>query len=101
MLNSISSWHIFHLNISVGEEKFVEKAEIVATIPAENKWKPSYYHSFAITENFFIMLEQPLLFDLWTVISCKIKRKPSTMALKWIKDKMVFFFSLEKKYLYV
>ena len=74
---------------ALGKDKFVESAEIVATVPAENKRKPSYFHSFAMTENYFILLELPLVFNVWSLISSKLRGKPINKALQWVKGEMV------------
>ncbi|KAJ1365975.1 hypothetical protein KIN20_026477 [Parelaphostrongylus tenuis] len=38
----------------------MKTAELLAEIPASDSWAPSYYHSFGITENYFILFEGPL-----------------------------------------
>lgn len=38
--------------------------EIMATIPCRSLLTPSYYHSFGITENYFIFIEQLLKLDI-------------------------------------
>ncbi|GFO41133.1 beta,beta-carotene 15,15'-monooxygenase [Plakobranchus ocellatus] len=45
-------------------EATFEGAKIVATIPSRWKMNISYTHSFGITENYFIHLEQPLTFNI-------------------------------------
>ncbi|GFO46010.1 beta,beta-carotene 15,15'-monooxygenase [Plakobranchus ocellatus] len=41
-----------------------EGAKIVATVPSRWKMNISYTHSFGITENYFVHLEQPLTFNI-------------------------------------
>lgn len=45
-----------------------EHSEVLATIPATNKWAPGYYHSFGITENYFILFESPLRISMLSLI---------------------------------
>ncbi|KOC68687.1 Beta,beta-carotene 9',10'-oxygenase [Habropoda laboriosa] len=69
-----------------GEEKelsMFEQATIVASVPSRWLLNPSYMHTFGITENYFIIVEQPLAVSLTTVISCKVKQQPMRAALKW------------------
>ncbi|XP_005093306.1 beta,beta-carotene 15,15'-dioxygenase [Aplysia californica] len=46
-----------------GEAPF-SKVEIVASIPRRWKWNIGYAHSFGISENYFIHLEQPLALNM-------------------------------------
>ncbi|XP_033366327.1 carotenoid isomerooxygenase isoform X1 [Bombus vosnesenskii] len=69
-----------------GEEKelsMFDQAIIVASIPSRWLLNPSYMHTFGITENYFIIIEQPLAVSLATVVSCKMKQQPMRAALKW------------------
>ncbi|XP_031832815.1 neither inactivation nor afterpotential B isoform X2 [Nomia melanderi] len=69
-----------------GEEKelsMFDQATIVATVPSRWLLNPSYMHSFGITENYFIVIEQPLAVSLTTLLSCKVKQEPLRAALKW------------------
>ncbi|XP_015113164.1 carotenoid isomerooxygenase isoform X2 [Diachasma alloeum] len=43
-----------------GGKAMFEGASIVASLPARWKLNPSYMHTFGITENYFIIIEQPL-----------------------------------------
>ncbi|CAL4145028.1 unnamed protein product [Meganyctiphanes norvegica] len=38
----------------------MEQASVVATLPCQWKFQPGYYHSFSMTENYFILIEQPM-----------------------------------------
>lgn len=42
----------------------LKNVEIMATIPCHSLLTPSYYHSFGMTENYFIFIEQPLKLDI-------------------------------------
>ena len=41
----------------------LENATIVGSIPSRHKNSPSYYHSFGMTDNFVVFVEQPLYVD--------------------------------------
>ncbi|KAG7210341.1 hypothetical protein KM043_011879 [Ampulex compressa] len=73
----------------LGEEKelsMFDQATIVATVPSRWLLNPSYMHSFGITENYFIIVEQPLAISLVGMMSCQVKRAPIHDALKWHED---------------
>ncbi|CAL7933231.1 unnamed protein product [Xylocopa violacea] len=69
-----------------GEEKelsMFDQATIVASVPSRWILNPSYMHTFGITKNYFIIVEQPLAVSLTTVISCKVTQQSMHSALKW------------------
>ena len=66
-----------------------EQATIVASVPSRWMLNPSYMHTFGITENYFIIIEQPLAVSLTTIISCKVKQEPMRAALKWHENENV------------
>ncbi|WKY01636.1 hypothetical protein Q1695_015560 [Nippostrongylus brasiliensis] len=37
----------------------LDQTEVLATIPTTDRWAPGYYHSFGISDNFFILFETP------------------------------------------
>ncbi len=71
------------------KENFAETAEIVASIPAEWKMKPSYYHSFSMTENYYIIVEAPLVLNLIKLLTSKIRRKAFNTAMEWHPNRPV------------
>lgn len=42
----------------------LKNLEVIASIPCRSMFSPSYYHSFAMTDNYVIFLEQPLKLDI-------------------------------------
>ncbi|XP_008211130.1 carotenoid isomerooxygenase isoform X1 [Nasonia vitripennis] len=60
-----------------------EQAEIVSTIPSRWIFNPSYMHTFGITQNYFIIVEQPLAIALMSMVACQIKNEPMCTCLKW------------------
>lgn len=42
----------------------LKNVEIMATVPCHSLLTPNYYHSFGMTENYFIFIEQPLKLDI-------------------------------------
>ncbi|XP_022912105.2 carotenoid isomerooxygenase isoform X1 [Onthophagus taurus] len=73
------------------------KIRIIASIPAKWPLNPSYMHSFGMTENYFILVEQPLCVSVIDLVKCKFKNQPFIGALKWFYDEKVKFTILSKK----
>ncbi|XP_053307678.1 carotenoid-cleaving dioxygenase, mitochondrial-like [Spea bombifrons] len=47
-------------------------ASVVCSIPAKDNMKPSYYHSFGMTENYIVFIEQPLKLNILKILTSKI-----------------------------
>ncbi|KAI4490947.1 hypothetical protein M0802_010621 [Mischocyttarus mexicanus] len=72
-----------------GEEKelsMFDQAIIVATCPSRWLINPSYMHTFGITENYFIIIEQPLSVSLLSMMACQIKQEAMIGCMKWYED---------------
>jgi carotenoid cleavage dioxygenase-like enzyme len=63
-----------------------ENGEIIAQIPTSHKMAHSYFHSFAISENYIIYLEMALVFDFKSFFKGIFFNKSFADSLKMIKD---------------
>jgi hypothetical protein len=67
-------------------------AKIVATIPSRWPLSLCYMHTFSITQNYFVLIEQPLSLFLPTVPFTQISgSKPLASCLKFYKDEDTLF----------
>ncbi|XP_025269760.1 carotenoid isomerooxygenase-like [Camponotus floridanus] len=69
-----------------GEERelsMFDQATIVASIPSKRLLNPSYMHSFGITDNYFIIVEQPLAISFTRMMFTRLKKEPMINCLKW------------------
>lgn len=78
-----------------GESVF-ENARIVAEIPVRWKLHPSYMHTFGITENFYIIVEQPLTVSVPCVLKSQIVNEPIISCLKWFPDKLTYIYLIDR-----
>lgn len=60
-----------------------DSGSVVCTIPASRTLNPSYYHSFAMTENYFILVEQPLYLSLLRMAWAHFVAGAYVDALNW------------------
>ncbi|XP_052760427.1 retinal Mueller cells isomerohydrolase-like isoform X2 [Mya arenaria] len=67
------------------ESDFV-KGESVACIKSPRLLDYSYVHSFAMTENFYVYVEQPVLIDLIKVLSSTLRQQPLDKVIRWSPD---------------
>ncbi|XP_061586213.1 beta-carotene 15, 15-dioxygenase 2, like [Cololabis saira] len=58
-------------------------AEVICSIPAPESRKPSYYHSFVMSENYFVFVEQPIKLDLLKFMLYKIQGKSFHKVMSW------------------
>jgi carotenoid isomerooxygenase len=75
----------------------IENAKIVATLPCRWKFNPSYMHSFGITENYFIIIEQPYVISVMSLLAAKIGNKSLSSCFKWYPNKQVKISIIERK----
>ncbi|XP_053307679.1 carotenoid-cleaving dioxygenase, mitochondrial [Spea bombifrons] len=61
----------------------LEGAQVVCSIEPEDKMKPSYYHSFAMTENYVVFLELPLKLNIMKILTSQIKGKAFSDSMSW------------------
>lgn len=69
----------------------LEGAQVVCSIAPKDKMRPSYYHSFGMTENYVIFVEQPVKMDLMKIITNKMAGKSVADAMKWEPDEHTRF----------
>jgi carotenoid cleavage dioxygenase-like enzyme len=64
----------------------IENAQIVSTIPCRHKNSPAFFHSFGLTEDYVVFIEQPLFVDDdWNGYQGNNTHK----NLRWKKNEMV------------
>lgn len=78
-----------------GENMF-DNARIVAEIPTRWKLHPSYMHTFGVTENFFIIVEQPLTVSVPAVMKSQLTNEPMISCLKWFPDKLTYIYLIDR-----
>ncbi|XP_077361625.1 carotenoid-cleaving dioxygenase, mitochondrial isoform X2 [Festucalex cinctus] len=61
----------------------LQGAKILCSIAPANKSHPSYYHSFAMSENYVVFIEQPIKIDLLKIVTCKMRGKSFRDAVYW------------------
>ncbi|XP_023931899.1 beta,beta-carotene 9',10'-oxygenase-like [Lingula anatina] len=57
--------------------------EILAKIYGQFKAFPTYFHSFAMSENYYALVEQPLGMNVLKLMTMKVTRKSVQEAMEW------------------
>ncbi|KAM8927666.1 carotenoid-cleaving dioxygenase, mitochondrial-like [Pelodytes ibericus] len=64
-------------------EETLEGAKVICSIKPKDKMKPSYYHSFAMTENYVVFVEQPLKLNIINILTSQLQGKAFEKSLSW------------------
>ncbi|XP_037953888.1 carotenoid isomerooxygenase isoform X1 [Teleopsis dalmanni] len=79
-----------------GESMF-EDVYVVGSVPCRWKLHPGYMHTFGITENYFVIVEQPLSISLTEFVKAQIYNQNLCSCLKWFENKPTLFHLMERK----
>ncbi|PSN53056.1 Carotenoid isomerooxygenase [Blattella germanica] len=63
-----------------------EQGTIEGTIPARWPFHPAYMHTFGITQNYFVIVEQPLSVSVPAMVKSQMLNEPMAANLQWYKD---------------
>lgn len=61
----------------------LKQGKVMASIPARWKMSPAYMHSMTMTENYVVLIEQPLAVSLSELLSDILTNAPFIAGLKW------------------
>jgi hypothetical protein len=73
------------------QRSMFEQASIICSIPARWPLHPAYMHTFGITDNYFVIVEQPLSVSVPAVIKSHFLNEPLIANLKWYQDQQVSY----------
>ncbi|XP_052432870.1 beta-carotene oxygenase 2b [Carassius gibelio] len=74
----------------------LEGATVVCSIPSEDKTRPSYYHSFAMSENYVVFIEQPIKMDLLKIVTSRLRGKGINEGVYWDPRRNTVFHVINK-----
>ncbi|NXR79049.1 BCDO2 oxygenase, partial [Pycnonotus jocosus] len=79
-----------------GHGDTLEGAKVLCSIPPMDRAKPSYYHSFGMTENYIIFIEQPLKLNLLKIVTSKLCGKAIYDGISWEPQHNTYFHVVNK-----
>ena len=77
----------------------MQKCRVLTKIPCRWSFNPSYMHTFAVTENYFVLIEQSLCISLARVLQLTITHGPMTDAFAWYGNEPVCTPRIESSFL--
>ncbi|KAG9475125.1 hypothetical protein GDO78_003536 [Eleutherodactylus coqui] len=75
----------------------LKSAEVVCAIPARHLLSPSYYHSFGMTENYIILIEQPLKLDIVKLATAYFRGVNWASCIVFQNDEKTWFHIVDKR----
>ncbi|RXN10397.1 beta,beta-carotene 9, 10 -oxygenase-like isoform X2 [Labeo rohita] len=78
-------------------EDTLEGAKILCSIAPRDKSKPSYYHSFGMSENYVVFIEQPIKMDLLKIVTGRIRGKSLNEGVFWDPNQETVFHLIDKQ----
>ncbi|VDL78327.1 unnamed protein product [Nippostrongylus brasiliensis] len=77
-----------------------DQTEVLATIPTTDRWAPGYYHSFGISDNFFILFETPERISLLRILKGSLVATSFNDCMYWddnVDVNVILFDRVNKK----
>ncbi|XP_074616208.1 beta,beta-carotene 15,15'-dioxygenase-like isoform X2 [Acropora palmata] len=72
----------------------LQDVKIVSTFVPKNRL--CYYHSFAMTPNYFVFIENPFVVDVWALLTMKIRGRSFHECMKWDRGQPSRFYVIER-----
>lgn len=78
-------------------DKALKKAEVICTVPCRSLLTPSYYHSFGMTENYFIFIEQPFKLDILKMATAYMRGVNWASCLKFCPEENTLIHVIDRR----
>ncbi|KTF73950.1 hypothetical protein cypCar_00030674 [Cyprinus carpio] len=75
----------------------LKSAEVVCTVPCRSLLTPSYYHSFGMTDNYFVFIEQPLKLDVLKMATAYLRRVSWASCMKFHPEDSTLIHLIDRK----
>merc|ERR1712212_186025 len=75
----------------------LKNVETICTLPCPSLLQPSYYHSFGMTDNYFIFIEQPLKLDVVRMATAYMRSVNWASCMKYSPDENTLIHLIDRK----
>ncbi|XP_032359644.1 beta,beta-carotene 15,15'-dioxygenase [Etheostoma spectabile] len=75
----------------------LKNAKVICTVPCHSMLTPSYYHSFGMTDNYFIFLEQPLKLDILKMATAYMRGTNWASCMKFCPGENTLIHLIDRK----
>lgn len=73
----------------------LQGVNVLSTFVPKNRL--CYYHSFAMTPNYFVFIENPFVVNVWALLTMKVKGRSFHECMKWDNKQPSRFYVIERK----
>ncbi|XP_053126352.1 beta,beta-carotene 15,15'-dioxygenase [Hemicordylus capensis] len=80
-----------------GKKNCLKHLEVMCSIPSRSLLHPSYYHSFGISENYILFIEQPFKLDILKLATAYIRGVNWASCLIFHKDDKTWIHLIDKR----
>ncbi|XP_060950099.1 beta,beta-carotene 15,15'-dioxygenase isoform X2 [Limanda limanda] len=75
----------------------LKNVEVVCTVPCRSLLTPSYYHSFGMTDNYFVFIEQPFKLDILKMATAYMRGVSWASCLKFCPEENTLIHLIDRK----
>ncbi|XP_075907224.1 beta,beta-carotene 15,15'-dioxygenase [Nelusetta ayraudi] len=75
----------------------LKKVEVVCSVPCRTLLTPSYYHSFGMTDNYFVFIEQPFKLDIVKMATAYMRGVNWASCLKFSPEENTLIHLIDRK----
>ncbi|XP_071402888.1 beta,beta-carotene 15,15'-dioxygenase [Centroberyx affinis] len=75
----------------------LKNVEVICTVPCRSLLTPSYYHSFGMTDNYFIFIEQPFKLDILKMATAYMRGVNWASCLKYHPEDNTLIHLIDRK----
>ncbi|KAJ8320150.1 hypothetical protein KUTeg_001737 [Tegillarca granosa] len=90
------SYCLMRIPAKEGGQNSVSDIKLIASIPSRWKFNPGYYHSFAVTENYYVFLEQPLCINIIKILTMKLRGISFSECINWYPNEKTLLHIIDK-----
>uniref|UniRef100_A0A8C9W8A7 Beta-carotene oxygenase 1, like n=1 Tax=Scleropages formosus TaxID=113540 RepID=A0A8C9W8A7_SCLFO len=86
-----------HASGEAGRNVALKNIQEVCSIPCRSKYYPSYFHSFGLTENFIIFVEQPFKLDILKLATAYFRGVTWGRCLRFDKEDITLIHLIDRR----
>ncbi|KAM7370044.1 hypothetical protein PAMP_011330 [Pampus punctatissimus] len=75
----------------------LKNVEVICTVPCRSLLTPSYFHSFGMTDNYFIFIEQPIKLDILKMATAYMRGVNWASCLKFCPEENTLIHLIDRK----
>ncbi|XP_028288894.1 beta,beta-carotene 15,15'-dioxygenase [Parambassis ranga] len=75
----------------------LKNADVICAVPCRSLLSPSYYHSFGMTDNYFIFVEQPFKLDILRMATAYMRGVNWASCLKFCPEENTLIHLIDRK----